>query len=90
VFVTRGEADLFLRLAPGLERNVHVVENGCEHRLLCTACREGFAYAANEAPIVFTGAMDYWPNIDAVAWFASEVLPRVLARGRTRASTSSA
>ena len=23
--------------------------------------------------------MDYWPNIDAVAWFASEVLPRVLA-----------
>ena len=27
-------------------------------------------------PIVFTGAMDYWPNVDAVRWFAREVLPR--------------
>ena len=26
-------------------------------------------------PIVFTGAMDYWPNVDAVSWFAREVLP---------------
>ena len=25
---------------------------------------------------MFTGAMDYWPNIDAVTWFAIEVLPR--------------
>ena len=28
------------------------------------------------APVVaFTGAMDYWPNIDAVQWFAKEVFP---------------
>ncbi len=27
------------------------------------------------ADIVFTGRMDYWPNIDAVQWFAREVLP---------------
>lgn len=27
--------------------------------------------------IVFTGAMDYWPNIDAVVWFADEILPLV-------------
>jgi len=26
-------------------------------------------------PVVFTGAMDYWPNIDAACWFAAEVLP---------------
>jgi glycosyltransferase involved in cell wall biosynthesis len=25
--------------------------------------------------LVFTGAMDYWPNIDAVTWYAREVLP---------------
>jgi glycosyltransferase involved in cell wall biosynthesis len=30
--------------------------------------------------IVFTGDMSYWPNADAVAWFAREVLPRLLAR----------
>ncbi|MGH8796147.1 MAG: glycosyltransferase, partial [Caldimonas sp.] len=29
--------------------------------------------------LVFTGAMDYWPNIDAAGWFAREILPRLLA-----------
>jgi hypothetical protein len=27
--------------------------------------------------LLFTGAMDYWPNIDAVVWFAGELLPKV-------------
>ena len=27
--------------------------------------------------IVFSGAMDYWPNIDAVTWFATELLPQI-------------
>jgi sugar transferase (PEP-CTERM/EpsH1 system associated) len=30
--------------------------------------------------LVFTGAMDYRPNIDAVLWFADEILPRLLVR----------
>jgi len=30
--------------------------------------------------IVFTGKMDYRPNIDAVLWFSQNVLPRVLAK----------
>ena len=34
-------------------------------------------FAANEVPLVFTGAMDYWPNIDAAVWFAREVMPLV-------------
>ncbi len=29
--------------------------------------------------VVFTGAMDYWPNEDAVIWFADKVWPTVLA-----------
>ncbi len=29
--------------------------------------------------MVFTGVMDYLPNVDAVTWFASEILPRVQA-----------
>jgi sugar transferase (PEP-CTERM/EpsH1 system associated) len=28
-------------------------------------------------PLVFTGAMDYWPNIDAVTWFVSDILPQL-------------
>lgn len=27
--------------------------------------------------IIFTGAMDYQPNVEAVTWFASEVLPKL-------------
>ena len=37
-------------------------------------------YKADELPVVFTGAMDYLPNVDAVAWFKHEVLPDVLKR----------
>jgi sugar transferase (PEP-CTERM/EpsH1 system associated) len=32
-------------------------------------------YPAAVRAIVFTGAMDYWPNVDAVVWFTREVLP---------------
>jgi sugar transferase (PEP-CTERM/EpsH1 system associated) len=34
-------------------------------------------YERDEKAIVFVGAMDYWPNVDAVDWFAREVFPRV-------------
>ena len=34
--------------------------------------------ATPRAPVaVFTGAMDYWANVDAVKWFADEVWPKV-------------
>ncbi|MEG3082541.1 glycosyltransferase [Sphingomonas sp. PB2P12] len=33
-----------------------------------------------EALIVFTGQMDYRPNIDAVAWFARDILPLIRQR----------
>jgi sugar transferase (PEP-CTERM/EpsH1 system associated) len=47
----------------------------------------GFAnpYSGAEEAIVFTGAMDYWPNIDAATWFVHDILPSVLAaRPRAR------
>ncbi len=31
------------------------------------------------ASLLFTGTMDYRPNVDAVAWFATDVLPLILA-----------
>ncbi len=37
-------------------------------------------YKGEERPLVFTGAMDYWANVDAVIWFADAVLPAVRAR----------
>ncbi len=40
--------------------------------------------AAHADPlIVFTGQMDYRPNIDAVTWFARDILPRIRTRRPT-------
>jgi len=30
--------------------------------------------------LVFTGVMDYWPNVDGVQWFADEVFPQIRAQ----------
>jgi sugar transferase (PEP-CTERM/EpsH1 system associated) len=79
VFVTHGEAELFLRHAPQLTGRVHVVENGVNTDYFAPHAERPSPYGDDESPIVFTGAMDYWPNIDAVSWFAAEVLPRILA-----------
>jgi sugar transferase (PEP-CTERM/EpsH1 system associated) len=35
------------------------------------------AVAAAPAAVVFTGVMDYRPNVDAVQYFADEILPRI-------------
>jgi sugar transferase (PEP-CTERM/EpsH1 system associated) len=84
VLITRGEADLFVRLAPECSGRVHVIESGVDTNYFVPHDDRPSPYAAGEAPIVFTGAMDYWPNIDAVSWFAREVLP-LLAQQRPEA-----
>lgn len=78
VLVTRGEADLFATMAPECAGRVHVIENGVDTDYFAPAADRASPYPAGEGAIVFTGAMDYWPNIDAVAWFAREVFPRVV------------
>lgn len=37
-------------------------------------------YPNGSREIVFTGAMDWMPNEDAIAWFGEEILPRIRAR----------
>lgn len=74
VFVTRGEADLFSQLAPECAGRVHVIEMGVDTDYFAVDAQRPSPFAANEAAIVFTGAMDYWPNIDAAVWFAEDVL----------------
>ena len=34
-------------------------------------------FSSDEQAIVFTGAMDYWANVDAVQWFAEQVFPLI-------------
>ncbi|MFO8155042.1 MAG: glycosyltransferase, partial [Thiohalospira sp.] len=80
VLVTPEEAALFARLVPEAADRVHAVENGVDAEYFSPDHIFGSPYAQHEAPIVFTGAMDYWANVDAVEWFAQVILPAVQAR----------
>ncbi len=80
VFVTREEARQLITAAPGSASRVVVIENGVDSDYFSPAHSCESPFAAGEHPIVFTGTMDYWPNVDAVVWFAREVLPLVRQR----------
>lgn len=74
VFVSDREKDLYCERDPGA-RNVLAIHNGVDS--------DYFAPVGRSAPdgsgptLLFTGAMDYFANIDGVLWFASEVFPLV-------------
>ncbi|WP_010163666.1 TIGR03087 family PEP-CTERM/XrtA system glycosyltransferase [Sphingomonas sp. PAMC 26617] len=77
LFVSEAEAALF-RTKTGL-RHVHAIENGIDTRLFDPVA----SFVPADLPphtIVFTGQMDYRPNIEAVLWFANEILPLIRAR----------
>ena len=74
-FVTEAETELFRRLAPECAGRVEPMCNGVDGRYFAPDPTRVSPFAAGEVPLVFTGAMDYWPNVDAVRWFATQVLP---------------
>ena len=79
-FVTPQETDLFRQRAPESAARVDALCNGVDAKFFSVDPDRASPYAAGEQPLVFTGAMDYWPNIDAVVWFCAEVLPGLRAR----------
>jgi sugar transferase (PEP-CTERM/EpsH1 system associated) len=76
-FVTENETDLFRRLAPECADKVEAMCNGVDADYFSPSHLFPSPYGAGELPVVFTGAMDYWPNIDAVTWFATEMLSQL-------------
>lgn len=79
-FVTDNEASLFKKLAPESAATVDAISNGVDAEFFAPdpARPSPFGNAAGQPeqiPLVFTGAMDYWPNIDAVTWFVSDMMP---------------
>ncbi len=77
LFVTEAEADLFRAAAPELSTRVGVMHNGVDADFFSPVHAGESPYPPGGPVIVFSGAMDYWPNIDAVTWFATELLPRI-------------
>lgn len=80
LFVSSSEAALFRRLAPEAALRTVVIENGVDVDYFSPAESHASPYRPGIMPVVFTGAMDYRANVDAVEWFAREVLPEVVNR----------
>jgi sugar transferase (PEP-CTERM/EpsH1 system associated) len=77
VFVTREEAELFRRSARLEDVALHSVVNGVDTEYFSPERAFESPYGVSGPVIVFTGMMDYWANVDAVTWFAREILPRI-------------
>ncbi|MGZ5202598.1 MAG: TIGR03087 family PEP-CTERM/XrtA system glycosyltransferase [Telluria sp.] len=80
LFVSAPEADLFRRLAPESGSKIGFFNNGVDTDYFSPDLGHQSPYAPGERAVVFTGAMDYWPNVDAVQWFASAIFPQLRAR----------
>ncbi len=79
-FVTESEAALFCEQAPECRVRVDAMCNGVDSDYFSPDPSRASPYKTDELPVVFTGAMDYLPNVDAVSWFKQEVLPGILER----------
>jgi sugar transferase (PEP-CTERM/EpsH1 system associated) len=74
--VSAHEADLFIRLVPDCAGKIRAISNGVDHVYFDPAAAAGAPpYDVARPNYVFTGTMDYPPNVDAVCWFAEEILP---------------
>ncbi len=76
-FVSAEEAALFARLHPARADRIRAVSNGVDHAYFDPARHFAAPFACDGPRYVFTGTMDYPPNVDAVAWFAEAILPLI-------------
>jgi sugar transferase (PEP-CTERM/EpsH1 system associated) len=73
------EAVLLRRIVPDAAARIRVLANGVDSNYFDPSGAWPNPYPAGTRPIVFTGAMDYFANIDAVRWFAEAAFPAVRA-----------
>jgi sugar transferase (PEP-CTERM/EpsH1 system associated) len=78
VFVSEQEAALFKTLAPTLSEKIRHINNGVDTDFFSPEQTFASPYRDDEEVLVFTGAMDYWPNVDAVTWFATAIFSQVI------------
>jgi polysaccharide biosynthesis protein PslH len=77
--VADAEAALLRSIAREGSSRIRVVRNGVDAGYFDPSGEWADPYPAGSRPLVFTGAMDYYANVDAVRWFAEAVLPAVRA-----------
>lgn len=77
VFVSKEEAKLFRGLAPESAHKTTYRIQGVDSAFFDPSLAFENPYPDNAPALVFTGAMDYWPNVDAVTWFAAEAFSHI-------------
>lgn len=73
LIVSEPEKKLFQRIIA--TDKIHAASNGVDLDFFSPQYRS--PRKLQGTPLVFTGAMDYWPNIEGAIWFAEKVLPRI-------------
>ncbi len=76
-FVSDAEASLFAQLVPQRAAHIRGVASGVDYRYFDPASASAAVFDTTLPTYVFTGTMDYPPNVDAVVWFANAILPVV-------------
>jgi len=78
VAVSHADRRALLALDPRLR--VTVVPNGVDTDYFSSQALAAFRRPQRETgpTLVFTGTMDYRPNFDAITWFTSSIMPRLL------------
>lgn len=80
LFVSEAEARHFSQIAPESAARIGWFNNGVDFGYFSPQRDYPDPYPSGSQPLVFTGAMDYWPNVDAVVWFAQAIFPAVRTR----------
>ncbi|NIB43135.1 TIGR03087 family PEP-CTERM/XrtA system glycosyltransferase [Pseudomaricurvus alkylphenolicus] len=78
LFVSPTEAAAFRKMVPETyqDKIAHYC-NGVDFHFFDPGKVNCNPYPQGKPVLLFTGAMDYWPNVDAVTWFAESVLPKL-------------
>jgi sugar transferase (PEP-CTERM/EpsH1 system associated) len=78
VFVSAAEAAFFRQQVPAASAKVYGVANGVDRDYWNPQRGYPDPYPTGTRALVFTGAMDYRANVDAVAWFVKEVWQQIV------------
>ena len=76
-FVSEAEADVFRKEQARYLQRIWAVSNGVDLDYFDPAHAFDPPYPLDKPNFVFTGTMDYPPNVDAVVWFAQDILPLI-------------
>ena len=79
-FVSEEEAALFRSQHPAAGARIRAISNGVDSVYFDPALPTTAPYDTARPNYVFTGTMDYPPNIGAVTWFANSILPLIQQR----------